>query len=116
VSLAMRLLSGSSILAPAAALLATCAARPTYAFDKRTCVASYESAQLLRHQQKLRKAREQLAICAHSTCPSVVTLDCAGWLKEVDTAIPTLKFRVRDERGRSVLDFRVLVDGELLAR
>lgn len=99
-----------------AALLATCSAQPALAFDKRTCAASYESAQLFRHQQKLRKAREQLAICAHNTCPSVVALDCTGWLKEVDAAIPTLLFRVRDERGRAVSDFRVLVDGELLAR
>ena len=103
-------------IAPMTALLATCTARPLQAFDKRTCAASYESAQLYRHQQKLRKAREQLAICAHSTCPSVVSADCTAWLKEVDAAIPTMLFRVRDERGRVVPDFRVVVDGELVAR
>ena len=97
------------------ALLATCVSRPTLAFDKKVCAASYESAQLLRHQQKLRKAREQLAVCAHNSCPSVVTSDCATWLKEVDGAIPTLAFRVRDDRGRALSDFRVLVDGEPLA-
>ena len=98
------------------ALFATCFSRPTGAYEKRVCAASYETAQLLRHQQKLRKAREQLAICAHSSCPSVVTLDCATWLKEVDVAIPTLLFRVRDERGHAVSDFRVLVDGEAVPR
>ena len=103
-------------LAPALALVATCSSRPTLAYEKRVCAASYETAQLLRHQQKLRKAREQLAICAHNSCPSVVTLDCATWLKEVDGAIPTLLFRVRDERGHAVSDFRVLVDGEPLPR
>ena len=103
-------------LATITALLVTCAGRPASAFDKRTCAASYESAQLYRQQQKLRKAREQLAICAHASCPSVVTLDCTAWLKDVDAAIPTLLFRVRDERGRLVSDFRVLVDGEPVAR
>jgi hypothetical protein len=104
------------VLAPAAALVAACWGRPTLAFEKRVCAASYETAQLLRHQQKLRKAREHLAICAHSSCPSVVTNDCATWLKEVDGTIPTLLFRVRDERGHAVSDFRVLVDGEPLPR
>jgi len=104
------------LLAPLAATLATCSPRTLHAFDKRTCASSYESAQLYRHQQKLRKAREQLAICAHNSCPSVVSADCTAWLKEVDAAIPTLLFRVRDERGRTVPDFRVLVDGELVTR
>jgi hypothetical protein len=98
------------------ALFATCSSRPTFAFEKRVCAASYEAAQSLRNQQKLRKAREQLAVCAHGSCPSVVTLDCASWLKEVDAAIPTLLIRARDERGRTVSDFRVLVDGEPLTR
>ena len=114
--LARSFFSWRAALAPALALFATCWGRPTLAYEKRVCAASYETAQLLRHQQKLRKAREQLAICAHSSCPSVVTLDCATWLKEVDGAIPTLLFRVRDERGHAVSDFRVLVDGEAMPR
>jgi hypothetical protein len=116
VPLTRRFLFWPSLLVPVAALMATSSGRPAHAFDKRTCAAAYESGQLLRHQQRLRKAREQLAICAHSTCPSVVTQDCASWLKEVDASIPTLFFRVRDERGRAVSDFRVLVDGEPVAR
>jgi len=84
------------------------------AFDKQECVAAYESAQQLRNDLKMRRAREQLLVCGHSSCPAVVTKDCISWLTQVDESLASVVFRVRDERGQLLTDVRILMDGELL--
>ena len=84
------------------------------AFDKQECVAAYESAQQLRNELKMRRAREQLLVCGHSSCPAVVTKDCNSWLTQVEEAISSVVFRVRDERGQLLTDVRIVMDGEPL--
>ena len=112
--LAARALSlfGSSALA----FVATIGARATdaLAFDKQTCASAYETAQQLRADLKMRRAREQLLVCGHSTCPSVVTTDCNAWLKEVDQSLSSVVFHAVDRRGQPLTDVRVSMDGELL--
>jgi hypothetical protein len=93
----------------------TCASwRAVFAFDKQTCAVAYENAQQLRSKLKLRRARDQLLICGHSSCPSVVTKDCNMWLEEVEQELTSVVFRVRDARGGDVADVRISMDGEHL--
>jgi hypothetical protein len=96
------------------AAIATCWAHDVRAFEKQTCATAYENAQQLRNQLKLRRAREQLLVCGHSSCPSVVTTDCNKWLTQVDAALASVVLRARDERGELLTDVRVTMDGELL--
>jgi hypothetical protein len=99
----------------AACILATCATwRGVHAFDKQTCAVAYENAQQLRSKLKLRRARDQLLICGHSSCPSVVTRDCNAWLEEIEVELTSVVFRVRDARGQEVTDVRISMDGEHL--
>jgi hypothetical protein len=98
----------------ATAILTCTSQKELLAFDKQTCAAAYETAQHLRNELKLRRAREQLLVCGHSSCPTVVTKDCNSWLTQVDEALASVVFRVRGERGQLLTDVRVLMDGELL--
>jgi hypothetical protein len=99
----------------AACILVTCASwRAVFAFDKQTCAVAYENAQQLRSKLKLRRARDQLLICGHSSCPSVVTKDCNAWLEEVEQELTSVVFRVRDARGTEVVNVRISMDGEYL--
>jgi hypothetical protein len=99
----------------AACILATCVSwRTVFAFDKQTCAVAYENAQQLRSKLKLRRARDQLLICGHSSCPVVVTKDCNAWLEEVEQELTSVVFRVRDQRGADVVDVRISMDGEHL--
>jgi hypothetical protein len=97
-----------------AALASTVSRGGVFAFDKQTCAVAYENAQQLRGKLKLRRARDQLLICGHSTCPAVVTKDCNAWLDEVETELTSVIFRVKDSRGQDVTDVRVTMDDEHL--
>jgi hypothetical protein len=50
---------------------------------KRSCMTSYEGAQEARREHKLASAKEQLLVCAQSTCGKVMRKDCVKWLDEV---------------------------------
>lgn len=78
------------------------------------CVEAHVSAQRLRRDGKLRAAREQLVACARTTCPQVLVRECAGWLTEVEAAVPSVVFEATDENGRDLADVRIEVDGQVL--
>jgi len=82
--------------------------------SKSACLASYEAAQRLRLQKKLGAAHAELLVCSGSDCPAVLRRDCAGWLGEVDAALPSIVVAAEAD-GRDVADVRVLVDGESVA-
>src|SRR5258708_923596 len=82
--------------------------------EEEKCAAAAESAQRLRAAKHLLDARRQLVLCAQDKCPIVVLRDCATWLHDVESAIPTLSFRARDARGRDLIAVRVLVDGAVV--
>jgi hypothetical protein len=103
-----------TVASVASAILTCTAQKELLAFDKQTCATAYETAQHLRNELKLRRAREQLLVCGHSSCPAVVTKDCNSWLTQVDKALASVVFRVRGERGQVLTDVRILMDGELL--
>lgn len=95
-------------VAVAAALL--CTSTPANA-DKAACIASAERAQPLRKSGQLKQARDELTKCAADECPAVVRDDCARWLQEVDSAIPTIVIGAVDGDGHDLVDIRVSVDG-----
>jgi hypothetical protein len=86
------------------------AAPPT----KEACVAANEAAQDLRQAGKLREAREKLLLCIADACPGPVREDCAQRLNDVNAAMPTLVFEVKDPTGNDVSAARVTMDGQLL--
>ncbi len=81
--------------------------------DKKTCIVSSESGQKLRHDGKLRAAREQLLVCARPECPAVIRQDCAQFLNEVTTSTPSIVIAARDSGGKETLSVKVSIDGEL---
>jgi hypothetical protein len=104
----------------AAAVVALGMARPAYAAagsaaEKEACVSAYEKAQVLRKNGKLVEAKEKLVVCAQSTCPSIARQDCATWLTEVASSIPTIVIEAMDASGRPTQNVRVLMDGDVLA-
>jgi len=91
-------------------------ARPALAVDptKSQCLSSNGSAQSLRASGKLREARAQLLTCAAKTCPRPVRRDCAEWLTEVDKAMPTIVFDVKDGGGNDLTAVVVELDAVVL--
>jgi hypothetical protein len=100
-------------LAPAALLLGLSPARAE-AQTKQACYDAYEQGQRLRRAGQLRRARENLLVCARDPCSLVFQPECVGWLAEVDRVQPTLVVDVRD-RGAAITQVVVRVDGEVLA-
>ncbi len=85
----------------------------SWADDKQACAEAAQEAQSLRDAAKLSAAREKLLFCARQACPKVVRGDCAGWLEEVDRAMPIVVVQARDAAGRD-LDGQLFVDGRLM--
>jgi hypothetical protein len=52
-------------------------------------------------------------VCARSECPDLVRNDCAEWIAQVDSAIPSVVVAVRTPGGELVSDVRVTVDGRV---
>ena len=80
--------------------------------DKLACIAANDAAQDLRRTGKLRDAREKLALCVSASCPGPVREDCGQRLVEVDAAMPSIVFDVRDAQGVVVTEARVQLDGQ----
>jgi hypothetical protein len=80
--------------------------------DKLACIAANDAAQDLRRGGKLHEAREKLALCVSASCPGPVRDDCAQRLVEVDAAMPSVVFDVKDGHGNVVTAARVQVDGQ----
>ena len=79
------------------------------------CIAAAEQSQPLRHEGKLREARERLRTCSKPQCPAIVRSDCTKWLADVDASTPTIVVHATDPTGADLTDVRVLVDGKLAA-
>ena len=98
----------------AAASASAQAAAPT----KTECSQSHASSQELRLDGKLLEARKQLRTCSDPACPSALQTDCAGWLVDVEQAIPSVDFLFDTAAGKPqptvLLDGRALAMGALL--
>jgi len=99
------------------AMLAALAATPAWAADPTTadCLSATESSLTLRNQHKLRDARAQLLICSAATCPADIRAECVRRVAEVNAAMPTIVFEVKDGAGNDLTGVRVDMDGGALA-
>jgi hypothetical protein len=99
-----------TLLLVVCALLATAAT--AHADQVAECIAANEHSLDLRDQGKLLDARGQLALCAASTCPDAIQQACRGRITELNAAIPSVVFEVRDAQGRDLTDVKLSVDGK----
>jgi hypothetical protein len=83
--------------------------------EKQACLTSYEQAQQLRQQGKLKASREQLAVCSREACPKFIRTDCVKWQEEVVASLPTVVVEARDPQGKETILVRVVVDGAVMA-
>ena len=88
---------------------------PSRAWAQDVCTASYERAQELRLDGDLVGARQQLQGCSQASCAVFMQQDCARWLSEVETALPTVVLTAKDDSGRHLTAVRVTMDGTILA-
>jgi hypothetical protein len=63
---------------------------------------------------RLRAERAQLLVCAAVTCPAEIRKECTRRVDEVNAALPTVVFEVKDPAGNDVGAVRVSMDGEVL--
>lgn len=74
------------------------------------CVVTFERAQRARLHGELVDARASLPECLAESCPARVRDDCTRMRVELDSAIPTAAFAVRDAAGND-LDATLTLDG-----
>jgi len=82
---------------------------------KQACVAAYDETQNARQQGALRSARDKALSCSQEACPAIVKKDCAQWLGELESALPTVSLAVKDPAGQDTTAARVFLDGQPLA-
>ena len=109
-----------NVLTVAAVLVAAAAATPASAQGQsqahwdddggNACVLTFERAQRARLHGELVEARARLPECLAEACPARVRDECTRMRVELDGAIPTAAFAVRDAAGLD-LDASVSVDG-----
>jgi hypothetical protein len=106
-----RALCFSTSLAVSFSAASALAAGPT----KDDCIDANRQAQTLRRSGKLHAAQAALHVCASQSCPAVVSDDCTSRLDEVERAMPSLVFDVRDGAGRDLTRVKVSMDGKPFA-
>jgi len=78
------------------------------------CIAAFDDGQRLRTDGKLRAAHDKLVICSQRECPAVLREDCAGVLREVEAATPTIVLSAADRDGHDLTDVEVTLEGKSL--
>lgn len=81
--------------------------------SKSDCLSSFEDAQRLRLEHKLREARGRAEVCSHASCPAVIRSDCGKWVDELGKEIPRVLVNARFHDGSPASGVRILVDGEV---
>jgi len=84
---------------------------PASADPLAECIGANERSVALRRQGRLIEARQALAACTAPTCPDVIQEACAARMAEVNAAMPSLVFDVRDGAGRPLGGVQVVIDG-----
>jgi hypothetical protein len=82
---------------------------------KRECAQAYVDAQKLMKGGQLKKAREQLDICAHDDCLPAVRKDCVAWLDQVTASIPSIVAQAKGTDGKDTVDVKLSIDGAPVA-
>jgi hypothetical protein len=78
------------------------------------CGDAYTRAQTLRRDRKLVDARDALRICAQPVCADFIVKDCATWLDQVQSSVPTVVPVATDPEGNNLPGVRVSMDGKVL--
>jgi hypothetical protein len=91
--------------------LAACP-RIARAQDADACINASESSLSLRKAGKLIDARKALAKCAAPACPDPVKTSCQQRLQDVERAVPSIVFQVKDGAGNDVPSVKISVDGQ----
>jgi hypothetical protein len=79
------------------------------------CISTNELAIKARSEARLLDARDKLLACASLSCPGEIRAECERRLADVNAAIPTVVFDVRDAAGNDLIGVRVSMDGKPLA-
>jgi hypothetical protein len=79
------------------------------------CISANELAIRARGEARLLEAREKLIACASLSCPGEIRAECERRLRDLNAAIPTVVFEVRDASGNDLANVHVSVDGKPLA-
>lgn len=82
--------------------------------DTQLCLAGFSAAQRHRREGKLIEARTELISCSQPSCPEEIVAKCTPWLREVDTAVPSIIPVARDADGRDLVSVRVSIDGSVV--
>ncbi|MBS2016033.1 MAG: hypothetical protein JST00_24345, partial [Deltaproteobacteria bacterium] len=106
-------LAAAALVAVSASSSAPVAAAPPASAPPSAdaCVRLSERGLAAREKGLLREARSQFIGCAADTCPKPLRVDCARWLDEVETTLPSIVAGARDDGGIDLFDVTVLVDG-----
>lgn len=76
------------------------------------CIAENERSLELRKAGDLLGARRELAACAAAPCPDAIQQACRGRIPELNAAIPSVVFDVRDANGADLTDVTIAIDGQ----
>lgn len=79
------------------------------------CVDAHLATQQLRKASKLIAAKEQMLICVQEGCPPPIKTDCAEWLGQIESQIPSVVIAAKDSEGKDATDVRVSIDGVKVA-
>lgn len=97
------------LVVPSTLLLCAPAAR---AQDADACIAASESSLAQRKAGKLIDARKSLAACAAPACPDPIRSSCSQRLADIERAVPSVVFQVKDTKGNDVPGVRITLDGQ----
>jgi hypothetical protein len=75
------------------------------------CVANAEQGQKLQGQGRLLEAKEKFLACGRDACPKVIRTDCTTFEGQVEAALPSIVFAVKDEKGNDLTQVSVIIDG-----
>jgi len=79
---------------------------------RSACVESYESGQQHRKSGSLLAARAAFATCSQPACPDLARRDCVVWLRELESSIPSIVVRARNEVNEDVPVHAAFIDDQ----
>jgi hypothetical protein len=82
---------------------------------KDDCVDAHSRGQDAKDSGKLTLARKLFMTCAQSSCPQLVSNDCARFADDLGRLQPTVMFAARDGSGADLPDTAVYIDDMLVA-
>jgi hypothetical protein len=83
--------------------------------QKAACTEAYEKAQEEKASGQFKAALVHLRACVDTECPKFIREDCAHWMDQVETALPTVVFAIRRD-GVDQSEVDVTCDGAPLTR